>query len=349
MSSLISRRLSLATLAALPVAAQQYLSSPRRALTAPELRDAPDEWIERSLAWVEDMLARTPQFRFTGGKLEKPEESVHRAALIRLDDILHIDSAPKKALIHNWYRQRMLQTARRIAQPRPGTILTKLYDHGWFIQAAGSRFVIDLVGGPPGNADMQMSEEALDLFVQASEALFISHWHSDHADPRVAKKFFAAGKPVVAPADVFSKLPELQKQLTVMARDLTQRRSFGKLSVIATPGHQGKDVINNCYLIRAQDGFTVMHTGDQSNDEDFAWLDKIHESHKVDVFLPNCWTPQPIRFAAGVKAKLILPGHENEMAHTVPHREDWTQTFTRFEGASGLMLPLCWGEEVIYG
>jgi hypothetical protein len=50
----------------------------------------------------------------------------------------------------------------------------------------------------------------------------------------------------------------------------------------------------------------------------------------------------------GVKPAITLPGHENEMAHTVPHREDWTQTFTRFEGCSSLMLPLGWGEKLVF-
>lgn len=348
MTQLSTRRALLGFGAVMPLMAQKYLSSPRRALTAPELLDAPDEWITRSFAWVEDMLARRPQYGFSGSRLSQPEEAVHRAALIRLDDILHIESAPTKPVIHEWYKRRMLGAARKASSPPSGNRIIKLYDHGWHVQTAGSKFAIDLVGGAPRIAGFQMTEEALDLFVAASDALFISHFHSDHADPAVARKFLAAGKPAVAPADVFRQEPDLQKQLTVPERSTTKVAKFGQLSVIAYPGHQGKDVINNNYLFTTPEGWTLLHTGDQSNDEDFAWIDAIHRTHKVHVFLPNCWTPQPLRFVAGVKPSLILPGHENEMAHTVPHREDWTQTFTRFEGAEGVMLPLCWGEEVRY-
>lgn len=336
-------------LAAAPLAAQTYLSSPRRALTAPELLDAPDEWITRSLAWVDDMLARRVQYGFEAGKLTQAEEAVHRAALIRLDDILHIDAAPGKVLIQQWYQRRMLAAAKRIRSRSVRDLnITKLYDHGWFVQTPSCRFAIDLVGGTPQNAGFQMSEEAMDLMVASADTLFISHWHSDHADPKVARKFLAAGKPVVAPADVFREEPALQKQLTVQVRNVQQSSSYAKVSVIAMPGHQGKDVINNCYLFHTQEGFKLLHTGDQSNDDDFTWIDTIHRDHRIDVFLPNCWTPQPLRFTKGVAARLILPGHENEMAHTVPHREDWTQTFSRFEGCTGFMLPLCWGEEVLY-
>ncbi|MFN8811576.1 MAG: MBL fold metallo-hydrolase [Acidobacteriota bacterium] len=341
----MTRRMLLQALP-LPVLAQSYLSSPRRALTAPELKDAPDEWIERSFAWVDDMLARTPSWQLEATRLTPPETALHRAALIRLDDILHIDSAPAKPLVQQWYRRRMEQTSLNCARRTSRRRIVKLYDHGWFIETPSARFAIDLVGGAPRNAGFQMSPEARLRFADAADALFISHWHSDHADPEVARLFLARNKPVVAPADVFRDIPELQKQLTVLPRGSASAQSLLNLRVHVHPGHQGRDVINNCYRIESPGGFSVLHTGDQSNDDDFNWIDTLHSRHSVDLFLPNCWTPQPLRFVSGVKPRLTLPGHENEMAHTVPHREDWTQTFTRFEGCSSLVLPLCWGEEV---
>lgn len=330
----------------LPALAQSYLSSPRRALTAPELKDAPDEWIARSLAWVDDMLARTPSWQLQSSGLTPPETSLHRAALIRLDDILHIESAPSKPILHRWYRNRMEQTSLNCSRRSGRRRIIKLYDHGWFIDTPQARFAIDLVGGAPDNTGFQMSPEARVRFADSADALFISHWHSDHADPEIARLFFERKKPVVAPADVFRQKPELQKQLTVLPRDSAKVQSLASLKVHVHPGHQGRDVINNCYRIETPDGLSLLHTGDQSNDDDFRWIDTLHSLHQVDLFLPNCWTPQPLRFVAGVKPRLTLPGHENEMAHTVPHREDWTQTFTRFEGCSSLLLPLCWGEEL---
>ena len=74
-----------------PGGAKPYLSSPRRALTAPELLDAPDEWIDRSLRWAGDILDEY--------KPAVAEHPVRRAALIRLDDVLHIKSAPEKRLV----------------------------------------------------------------------------------------------------------------------------------------------------------------------------------------------------------------------------------------------------------
>jgi hypothetical protein len=76
-----------------------FVTSKRRLLAAPELTDAPDEWIDRSLQWVEYILEAYPP-----ALIETP---VRRAALIRLDDILHIESAPRKSLVQQFYRKRL--------------------------------------------------------------------------------------------------------------------------------------------------------------------------------------------------------------------------------------------------
>jgi L-ascorbate metabolism protein UlaG (beta-lactamase superfamily) len=320
-------------------------------LTAPELKDAPDEWIERSLAWVDDMLTRREEYRF-GERLEPAEDPVHRAALIRLDDILHIESAPSKPLVQAWYKQRMAKALARLERApkmRAGVRITKLYDHGFLVDHSKGSFAIDLVRGMPQGTAFHMDNSTLDGFLQRVDSMFVSHFHADHADPEVARRLYAAAKPVLAPPDVFREVPELQRKLTLLERSTTARYRTGELEVMALPGHQGKPVTNNCWVVKVPGGTTIMHTGDQSNDDDFAWLDRVHETVQVDVLLPNCWTPQPLRMAKGVKPKLIVPGHENEMGHTVPHREDWTQTFDRFHGVDATMLPLCWGESVLVG
>jgi hypothetical protein len=131
-------------------------------------------------------------------------------------------------------------------------------------------------------------------------------------------------------------------------RSTTKLHKLGRFEYYALPGHQGEPVTNNCNLVKTPEGLTFLQTGDQSNEKDFAWIDKLQETKAVDVLFPNCWTPEPLRMVAGVKPKLIIPGHENEMAHTVPHREDWTQTYNRFHGAAAPLLTLAWGESYLY-
>jgi hypothetical protein len=55
--------------------------------------------------------------------------------------------------------------------------------------------------------------------------------------------------------------------------------------------------------------------------------------------------PRAIR---GVNPALVITGHENEMAHTVPHREDFTQTYNRLEGVRQPFLVMMWGESFHY-
>lgn len=320
--------------------AKPYLTFERREFTAPELKDAPDEWIDRSLAWVDDMLQEFPP--------AAQEHPVRRAVLIRLDDILHIESAPAKANIHAWFKRRMEKAAAEVAAPIEGTRIWKLYNDTFLVRTPSTGFVFDLVPGMPRSQGFRMTPETLAIFVKASDALFVSHWHNDHANVEVGKLFFAAGKPVFGPNDIWREEPALREKLTVPSRNPDEVLKAGKLKLRALPGHQGKTVTNNINLVTTPEGFTFAQTGDQSLDEDFAWIDEAHKKYKIDVLMPNCWTNDPLRMAKGFAPKLILPGHENEMAHTVDHREDWTQTYTRWEGARVPVVTLAWGESIAY-
>jgi len=339
----MKRRTLLASLLAGTALAQNkkpYLTYERREFTAPELKDAPDEWIDRSLAWVDDMLKEFPPAAH--------EHPVRRAALIRLDDILHIESAPAKANIHSWFNRRMDKAAAEVAATLGGTRIWKLYNDTFLVRTPGSSFVFDLVPGMPRSQAFRMPPSTLGVFVKASEALFVSHWHNDHANVEVGKMFFAAGKPVCGPNDIWREEPALREKLTVPTRNPEDVLKVGKLRLRALPGHQGKTVINNINLVTTPEDFTFAQTGDQSLDEDFAWMDTVYKRYNVDVLMPNCWTTDPLRMLKGFGPKLVLPGHENEMAHTVDHREDWTQTYTRWEGAPVPVVTMAWGESIAY-
>ena len=100
------------------------------------------------------------------------------------------------------------------------------------------------------------------------------------------------------------------------------------------------------------DGYSVMQTGDQSGSEapggDFDWIAQIGHNHQVDVFMPNCWSTNIKRFIRGVDPALVITGHENEMGHTVDHREDYTQTYTRLFGTRYPYIVMSWGEAYHY-
>lgn len=324
------------------------MSSERRAFTAPELKDAPDEWIERSFAWVTDMLAMYPP--------AIPEPPARRAALIRLDDILHIESAPQKLLVHRFYHEQVARGIADIEKTRltSGARIWKIYSHSWIVRTPGVTIAYDLVPGPPRNAAFEMPAAMMERIVRQADVLFISHLHSDHANKDVVRLFLELGKKVVASEGLWKDDPYFASKLIYPERSATKvheleiRPGGPKLPYVAYPGHQGKTVLNNNHLITTPEGFTVMQTGDQSSDDDdlsdFEWMARVGSQHQVDVLLPNCWTTDIQRMLRGVNPKLVLTGHENEMAHTVDHREDYTQTYHHLQGSPYPFAVLSWGE-----
>jgi|YNPBryBLVA2012_1023415.scaffolds.fasta_scaffold00140_14 L-ascorbate metabolism protein UlaG (beta-lactamase superfamily) len=328
-----------------------FVSSPRRALVAPELLDAPDEWLDRSLRWVQHILETYPP--------AWPEHPVRRAALIRLDDILHIESAPDKPLVRQFYRARMESAVSQIERTpvSEGMRIWKLYNHGFLVRTPSVSLAFDIVPGVPGRGFL-VEPSLLERLAQQADVLFISHVHGDHASSQVVRLFLERAKPVVAPEGLWADHPEFSGRLSRPRRSaslvhrLPVRQGHQVLEVVAYPGHQGERVINNVHLVRTPEGFTVVHTGDQSGSEapggDFDWIAHIGYQHAVDVLLPNCWTTDLPRLARGVNPRLIITGHENEMGHVVAHREDYTQTYNRLFGSPYPFLVMGWGESYHY-
>lgn len=328
-----------------------FVSNARRLLTPPELLDAPDEWIDRSLQWVNYIFNNYPP-----GLVELPER---RPALFRLDEVLHIESAPRKPLVQEFYRMRLQHAIEEIERTRvtDGMRIWRLYNHGALVRTPSVSFTFDIVPGTnaPGFA---LPPEWLKRLVQQSDATFISHLHGDHANQEVARMFLAAGKPVVAPEGLWTNVPELSAQLTYPERSIDKVHEIKVqggaqiLKLVAYPGHQGKAVLVNDNLVRTPEDFSVLHTGDQSGAEgpgtDFDWLGQIGHYQHVDVLLPNGWANDLHRIVRGVNPELVIPGHENEMGHVVPHREEYAQDYERMFGLNYPFIVMAWGETYLY-
>jgi hypothetical protein len=157
-----------------PAQKPAFLKFERRLLTAPELLDAPDEWIDRSFQWVDYILHNFPP--------AVEEVPVRRAALIRLDDILHIESAPRKALVQRFYRQRLEAAIGDIEQTKvtEGLRIWKLYNHGFLVRSKSVTFTFDIVPGLPQISEFSIPEDLMQRLVAQSDAHFISHLHYDH-------------------------------------------------------------------------------------------------------------------------------------------------------------------------
>ena len=57
----------------------------------------------------------------------------------------------------------------------------------------------------------------------------------------------------------------------------------------------------------------------------------IGDERAVDVLLPNVWTDDLSRMIRGVRPRVLIPGHENELGHNFEHREPYAQAFEKLE------------------
>jgi L-ascorbate metabolism protein UlaG (beta-lactamase superfamily) len=292
-----------------------------------------------------------------------PEPEARKSALLLLDGVLHDVYAPSRPPVQDFYRTRMIKAVDEIEQTEihEGARIWKLYNHSFVVRTKSVTLGFDLVSGrSSGIQEFSVSDEIMSRLVNQCDVLFVSHYHGDHAEESVAQLFINQGKPVVAPGDVWrdkafyedvlhpDRVPHSEQKLSV-------QNGKQRLKVVVYPGHQGSDIENNVYLVYTPEGLSFSQMGDQSNDDDFRWIDEVSKKHDVDVLLPNCWTTDIVRVASGFDPALIITGHENEMGHTIDHREPYWLTYQRRQGSDRFggnrdvgyntpLIPMTWGE-----
>jgi hypothetical protein len=296
------------------------------------------------LAATQDTLSRLPP------AISEPKE--RRMAMLLLDAVLHDQEAAKRTPVQQFYRARLERAVREMEQTRveTGAVIWKLYNHAFVVRTATVTLGFDLIRGYAAKAPEFAAPDALMLrVVYQCDALFVSHSHSDHADAWVAAQCLEQAKLVVAPEGVWAGTP-LHDRVRHLARTSQQIHSLPvqgnrrSLSVVIFPGHQGTDTTNNVTWVRTPEKLSFCHTGDQFNAEDFAWIDQMAASYPCDVLLPNCWTMDVLRLIRGAQPALVLTGHENELGHTIDHREPNWLTYERFAGSAAPFVVMTWGE-----
>lgn len=285
-----------------------------------------------------------------------PEPFERRMALLMIDGVLHDPAASERLAVQKFYHARMERFLRGLKADRVerGAMIWKLYNHGFVVRTPVVTIAFDLVRGNSAGAESFAIPAALvKQIVQHCDVLFISHGHGDHADEGVAQAFIELGKTVVAPPEVWTGRP-IHKKITHLKRDAAKKQQLaiqnGKriLEVILYPGHQGERIPNNVPLIFTPEGLSFAHTGDQSNVEDFAWIDEVSMSQSVDVLIPNCWTNDIERMIRGFSPMLVITGHENELGHSVDHREPFWMTYDLLRESAAPYVLLTWGESYHY-
>jgi len=269
-----------------------------------------------------------------------------RLALFAIDALLHDTRLDGSQAFMDYISMAVNRIAVGLEnKPTDDARIYRCYNHGFIVQTPTVTIAIDLIRG--GSKDHPfMTDEQVQRLVKQCDILFVTHAHSDHADATVARMFCEQGKPVIVPENFWNDISQCVKVLrgSEMVMDkIALKGGAVNLTVSAFPGHQD-EMLNNVYAITTPEGLTLMHTGDQSNSNDMRWVAEIHKQVKVDVLLAHCWWMPMKQVVDGIRPTLLITGHENEMEHTIDHREAYWLTFRRLSDVEVPYVVMAWGE-----
>jgi len=279
-----------------------------------------------------------------------PNPGIERKmALYALDALFHDTRLDKGPAFMSYMKQVISNIATELPKNKPTgreMRVFQFYNFGFIIQTASVTVGIDLIRGGRESAPY-ISDSLMRSIVDQCDILFVTHRHGDHASLTVTKMFCEQGKNVIVPEEFWK---ELSPQLRVLRGAEMIRENIplpGKntsLTVWAYPGYQ-EDLANNVYIITLPEGQTIMQTGDQTLYEDLA--DKVNSNKiKVDALLVGCAAPMHI-IVDRTNPSYVFTGHENEMEHSIDHREAYWLTFRRMHQVKVPFIVLSWGESYL--
>ncbi len=287
-------------------------------------------------------------------------------AKLLMDAVAHDQYAAFRKPVRRFFHERVDLVINDLEKSHvtKGAVIWKVYNMGFILRTKSVTIAFDLVSGASsGSKGFEMNQSQMDRLVKQCDILFISHRHEDHAEKDIAERFLELGLPVIAPEQVW-------KDEKISDRIIHPERNGNKTNRIALksgksldytvfPGHQLKPVDVNVVLVRTPEGISVAHLGDQINEgdfmEDFEWIDNVAKTNKVDIMIPNCWTNDIVRIARGFNPRVIMPGHELELGHSVHDKVPfWGDNEFQGSGYPELkksnypVIVLVWGESYHY-
>ncbi len=295
-----------------------------------------------------------------------PAPRIRQTALYLFDAVMHDPAVAYRRPVQKIFHERIAAAVRDMEKTRvqEGARVWKLYNMGYVVRTASVTVAFDVVRGySVGSAGFTLPDSLMRRLAAQCDILFVSHKHRDHQDPVVARLFLAAGKPVVAPRQVWlgTSLYDSVTHLPRVADSLQHLTLPGgrTLGVIVYPGHQMARTDVNVVLILTPEGIHIAHLGDQINEgdfmDDFAWIDHVAEHYSVDIMMVTVWASHLPRIARGFRPRLTLLGHEDELGHPVDDRDPWWGDTTYSEPSlrafynSGFpYLRMMWGETFHY-
>ena len=269
-----------------------------------------------------------------------------KLALYNLDAMLHEVKYDNTEPFCNFIDSRIGKVIEDMKSPvKRGVKIYKIYNDGFVVRTKSANIAFDVVRGACKGQQL-LSDEQVDAIVDKCDVLFLSHNHGDHVDKYVVNRFIEAGKPVIAASEI---LPDLEgvthyRSESKILDKVVKLKSGEELQVKIFPGHQSP-MMCNIYVVTTPDKYTVAHTGDQYDKNDMEWIADIKEkAPKIDALMINCWSYQIADAIKGFDPRYVLSGHENEMGHTIDHREAFWLTFQKLEPVQHDYVVMSWGE-----
>lgn len=278
------------------------------------------------------------------------ESLIRKSALLHLDCAFHDTRLDDSEPFYRFMEYRIQQIINDLDNPvSEGMKIYKLYNHAFIVKTKNFTIAFDIYRGEKKDSKPYISNELIKAMAERSDIMFVSHAHSDHADWQVAEIFIKAGKNIIAPTGLWENNSNLIRHMRSdnIINEKIRLSSGKRLQVKVMPGHQDKDP-NNIYIVTTPEGISVAHTGDQWNKDDDKWIAKIHEDTPVDVLLVHCWAMPLENIIGGFNPKIVVTGHENEMAHSIDHREPYWLNHHRLEKVTLPVVTMAWGEHYLY-
>ena len=269
-----------------------------------------------------------------------------KLALYNLDAMLHEVKYDNTEPFCNFIDSRIGKVIEDMKSPvKRGVKIYKIYNDGFVVRTKSANIAFDVVRGACKGQQL-LSDEQVDAIVDKCDVLFLSHNHGDHVDKYVVNRFIEAGKPVIAASEILPNLEGVThyRSESEILDKVVKLKSGEELQVKIFPGHQSP-MMCNIYVVTTPDKYTVAHTGDQYDKNDMEWIAEIKDkAPKIDALMINCWSYQIADAIKGFDPRYVLSGHENEMGHTIDHREAFWLTFQKLEPVQHDYVVMSWGE-----
>jgi len=294
---------------------------------------------------------------------EKPgHHSVERKNAFFLTDALTHYPFPHNDSLKEMFISRYKKAIKQIKETKveKGVVIWNLYNMSYIVKIKNITIAFDLIRFTPAlikEGEEDLHKKILRELVELCDILFVSHNHDDHADPYVAQEFLLQNKPVIAGNDIFAE-ENFSAKVTRLHPDGIKREFIVpniniKILLRIYPGHQAiapnVPIDNNFTVITLDDNISIAHSGDQCWENDFKWIDSVYKDVDVDVLMINTWTLSPERLTKGVRPKIILPGHVNEMSHEIISRVPFWKSYNNWKNEGDKVVHLFWGESYKYG